>query len=332
MAIKAGIIGLGVGEKHILGYQSHPECEVVALCDFSNEVRKHASFKYPDMKIVDNAKIILDDPQIDVVSIASYDNFHHEQVITALKNGKHVFVEKPMCLSEKQAQDIRELLDKSKLKMTSNLILRQSPRFKYIKSMIEKKQFGDIYYLEGDYQYGKIHKLIDGWRGKIDFYSVVYGGGVHMIDLLLWLTNESVEEVASYGNRICTNNTPFKYNDMVVSILKFKNGSIAKVASNFGCTRPHFHSLSIYGTKASFVNDVEFGKLYHSRDKDVMPEKITLAYPGVQKGDLIYNFIDAIINNSELYVSEEDIFSVMSVCFAIEQSVNLNKKVAVSYI
>ena len=331
MTIKAGIIGLGVGEKHISGYHSHPECKVVALCDFAEEIRSDVHLKYPDIKMLDDANTILNDPQIDVVSIASYDNYHHEQVLMALKNGKHIFVEKPLCLSEKEAMDIREQLNKTKLRMSSNLILRQSPRFKYVKSMIEKNEFGDVYYLEGDYQYGKIHKLTDGWRGRIDFYSVVFGGGIHLIDLLLWFTNDTIEEVTAYGNRICTKNSQFKYNDMVVGILKFKSGAIAKVASNFGCVRPHFHSLSIYGTKASFVNDLEYGKLYNSRDRNALPDKIHHAYPGTQKGDLIYNFIEAILNKSELYVSEEDVFSAMSVCLAIEKSVNTDKPVSVCY-
>ena len=47
---------------------------------------------------------------------------------------------------------------------------------------------GRVYYMEADYNYGRIHKIVDGWRGAIDYYSVFLGGAVHMVDLLLWLT------------------------------------------------------------------------------------------------------------------------------------------------
>ena len=84
--LKAGIIGLGVGEKHIEGYQSHPDCEVVALCDFSEVRLNECKEKYPDLKITRNAEEILQNPEIDVVSIASFDNYHYEQVMKALKH------------------------------------------------------------------------------------------------------------------------------------------------------------------------------------------------------------------------------------------------------
>jgi len=174
-----GIIGLGVGEKHIKGYQSHQSCEVVALCDFSEEKIRSVKRKYPFLKIVKDADEILLDEGINIVSIASYDNYHYEQIIKAIHNEKHVFVEKPLCLYKKEAVEIRKLLQsKPHLKLSSNLILRESPRFKLLKKMIQGGEFGNVFYVEGDYNYGRLHKLTDGWRGKIDFYSIVYGGGV----------------------------------------------------------------------------------------------------------------------------------------------------------
>ena len=201
--LKIAVIGLGVGQQHIAGYQSHSHCKVVALCDFSDEKLSIARKKYTNCKFVNQADDILDDPEIDVVSIASYDNYHYEQIVKAIDNNKHVFVEKPLCLYEEQARHIRALLKaKPELKLSSNLILRMSPRFRYLRKMIEDGSFGSLFYVEGDYNYGRLNKIIQGWRGKIDFYSVVYGGGVHIVDLLLWLTNDLVVEVDAYGNNI----------------------------------------------------------------------------------------------------------------------------------
>ena len=118
---------------------------------------------------------------------------------------------------------------------------------------------GDIFYLEGDYNYGRLNKILDGWRGKLDFYSIIYGGAVHLADLIIWLTGKKVVEVFTYGNDIITSNTNFKYNDFAVSLLKFEDKSIAKISSNFGCIFPHFHGLLIYGSKATFINDFEYG-------------------------------------------------------------------------
>lgn len=331
--LKAGVIGLGVGEKHIEGYQSHPGCEVVALCDFSDEKLSMAKTKYPGVKLTNQADELLRDPEIDIVSIATYDNYHYEQIVQAISHDKHIFVEKPLCLHESEADHIRRLLqEKPDLKMSSNLVLRMVPRFHQLKQMITDGDIGQLFYVEGDYNYGRLHKITDGWRGKIDFYSVVYGGGVHIIDLLLWLTGDRVVEVAAYGNNISSRGTSFRYNDMVVSILKFESGMVGKVAANFGCMSPHFHALSIYGTKATFVNGLKYGTLFESRDPTKAGRKITTVGHAKHEGELVYSFVDSILNRSQAEVTLEDIFKTMSVCFAIEKAMQQPDSVVVRYI
>ncbi|UCH12240.1 MAG: Gfo/Idh/MocA family oxidoreductase [Candidatus Omnitrophota bacterium] len=330
---KVGVIGLGVGEKHAEVYKSHPACKVVALCDFSEEKIKSIRPKYPSVKIVRDADEILFDKDINIVSIASYDNYHYEHVVKALNNEKHVFVEKPLCLYKEEGIKLRKLLkDKPHLKLLSNLILRKSPRFRLLKEMVQKGEFGDVYYIEGDYNYGRLYKLTNGWRGDVDFYSVVYGGGVHIVDLILWMTNDSVAEVFSYGNRMATKKTKFRHNDLCVSLLKFKSGMIGKVACNFGCVFPHFHNFIIYGTDATFINEFEHGRLIRSRDKEDKEYKIKENYKDIHKGELVKSFIESILNDSEAEVSLEDVFRGMSVCFAMEESAKTSRKVKVEYL
>jgi predicted dehydrogenase len=321
VGIKAAIIGLGVGEQHIQGYRSHPACDVVALCDLDEQKLESCRSRYPGVRTSTDAVEILTDPEIDVVSIASYDNYHYEQVALAIRHGKHVFVEKPLCLFEEEARDLRRALaERPDLKLSSNLILRRSPRFMAVRDLLRAGRLGDPYYLESDYNYGRLHKLTEGWRGALDFYSVVYGGGVHAVDLLRWLIGERVVEVSSYGNRVASRGSQFQRDDFVVSLLKFESGTIGKISANFGCVSPHFHTLVIYGTKATFINDVKSGRLIESRDPDHKGTQITEEYPGTHKGDLIYSFVDSIVHGTCAEVTTDDVFDTMSVCFAIEQS------------
>ena len=96
--LNAAVIGLGVGEKHIYGYQSISRCRVTHLCDYNNEKLKEIGRKYPNCILTTLPEKILENSDVDVVSVASYDNYHYEQIILALQHGKHVFVEKPLCL------------------------------------------------------------------------------------------------------------------------------------------------------------------------------------------------------------------------------------------
>jgi predicted dehydrogenase len=330
--LRAGIIGLGVGEAHIAGYRSHPGCQVVALCDIQKDVCDRMHQKYPDLKIFQDPYELLKSPDIDVVSIASYDDAHAEQVLRALRARKHVFVEKPLCLHEEEAKDIRTALRESlDLRISSNLILRKVPRFLRIKKMIREGLLGDLYYLEGDYDYGRLHKLTEGWRGKIGFYSTICGGGIHLIDLIHWFTQGKVKEVFAYGNQISSKGSSFRYPDFVVAVLKFEEGYLAKITANFGCVFPHFHGFKAFGTKGTVVNGLDAARFYTSRERDAQPEVFGGEDMKPPKGDMIPSFLDSILRGTPPEVSCEEIFQDLSVCFAIEKSLRAGAPVPVHY-
>lgn len=328
--LRAGVIGLGVGEQHIAGYR-RANVEVVALCDLDAEKRAMAAAKYPQCAIHQSAEDLITTPDVDVVSIASFDHHHAAQIVRALDLGKHVFCEKPLCTTEAELQDIRSALARNPgTRLSTNTILRMSPRFRDLRGRIQRSELGRLYYVEADYNYGRLHKLQEGWRGDIADYSVMLGGGIHMVDLLLWLSGRGVVEVSASGNKICSAGYNFTTPDMVVAILRFDDGMLGKVAANFGCVYPHFHKLSVYGTEATFENGQDTASLYNSRDRDTpKTEKIDTAYPGIEKGDLIPGFIEAIRGTGSAEIGEEEVFATMAVCLAIDRSLREGRPVAV---
>ncbi|HUE14648.1 MAG TPA: Gfo/Idh/MocA family oxidoreductase [Planctomycetaceae bacterium] len=317
-----GVIGLGVGAQHAEVYARRPDCELVTLCDLSPEKLAEVGPRFPATKRTTDAAQVLADPSIQIVSIATNDDCHHRQVVEALSNGKHVFVEKPLCLTAGEFGDIKSALaGHPELTLSSNLILRKSPRFIELKELIRDGLFGEIYYVEGDYLYGRLHKILSGWRGEIDGYSVMHGGGIHLIDLLLWLLDEPVVEVMAMGNAFAARGSGFRYNDMVVSLLRFRSGAVGKVSANFGCVHPHFHAVTIYGTKATYVNGAEAALLHTSREPDADPKRLTTAYPGTHKGDLIDSFVNAVQGGPPPEVPASSVLRAMAVSLAIDESV-----------
>ena len=276
---------------------------------------------------------VLDDPDIDLVCIASYDNDHFDQTMRAIQQGKHVFVEKPFVLHEHEAHAVRDQLAKHRgVQLSSNLILRRSPRFLDLRQRIERGELGRLYHLEGDYNYGRIQKITEGWRGKLDFYSAVHGGGVHVADLLMWLAGDRIVEVSAVGNAMATEGSGFRNFDNVTAVVRFAGGAIGKIGVNFGCMFPHFHPVSIYGTRATFINGLDSAWLYTSRDPQVAPTRLETAYPGAHKGELIASFVRAILGQGKSDVMEKDVFASLSVCFAIERSVHSGSPVKVEYV
>ncbi|HZP68483.1 MAG TPA: Gfo/Idh/MocA family oxidoreductase [Pseudolabrys sp.] len=329
-ALRAAIIGLGVGEKHIAGYEADPRCRVVALSDIDADKLRSVGARHPGRQLVANPADVLTDPSIDVVSIASYDGAHYAQVMSALAAGKHVFVEKPVCLFEHELADIRRALAANpELKLSSNLILRRSPRFARLRQRVREGGLGAPYYAEADYNYGRLSKIVDGWRGHVDYYSVVHGGAIHMLDLLLWIFGERPVAVTAFGNSIATRGTAFRFKDCVTALLKFPSGLVAKVTANFGCVMPHHHNLTVYGTAATFVHDQLGARLYTSRDPAATAVPVDDAYLGPAKGDMLPSFVAAILDGGEPEVSADDVLGTMAVSLAIEKAVALEQTVTI---
>ena len=321
--IRAGIIGLGVGERHIDGYRAHPEAEVVAVCDIDPAKLDMAAERYPELRRTDDPRELLTDPDIDVVSVASWDDAHYQQIKLAFENGKHVFAEKPLVVEEAHAIELaRMLAEKPELKISTNVPLRFSPRFREVRDRIAAGELGRIFHMEGDYDYGRRHKLTDGWRGRVPYYSAVLGGAIHMVDLLRWMTGrEATEVVSATGTHIATDGTQFAYDDFVTATLLMDDGATMKVNANLGAVSRHFHGVRIYGTEGTFVNGLPDGTLYTAvPGEEADARAVTSAYPGVGKGDLIPSFVDSILTGNPAAVTAEEVFRTLSVCLAIERA------------
>jgi len=322
--LRAAVIGLGVGEQHIAGFAAHPECEVVAICDTDPEKLAAVAARHPGITAVADPAAVLADPHVDVVSVASYDQYHFEQITSAFAHGKHVFAEKPLVLDENEARELRATLRATPaLRLSSNVPLRMSPRFEELRTRIAAGDLGEIFHVEGDYDYGRRHKLTDGWRGREPHYSIVLGGAIHVVDLVLWMTGlRAVEVTSALGSGIATRGTAFRHDDFVLATLRLEGGATMKVTANLGCVSPHFHGVRIYGTSGTFHNGLPDGVLHlpAAPPAEAVSTAVTSAYPGVHKGALIHSFVSSILTGEPARVTEDDVFGTLAVCFAIERA------------
>lgn len=329
--INVAVLGLGVGERHLNTLIKSKNVSKIKVFDLDSKKKKFISEKYAVLSYKKIDEVFFDN-EIDLIVDATYDNYHYQNVSRAINCGKHIFVEKPAFQKFKEAKKCFGLLkNNKKIYIGTNYILRSSPRFKMVEKMIRNKFFGDIYHFEGDYNYGRLSKITRGWRGKIPYYSVTLGGGSHIVDLALFLINKKILEVKSYANKIVTKNSNFRFYDNVISIIKFEKNITGKISSNFSCVYPHFHKLSVYGSKKTFENFNDYGKIYLKRN-NIKNKKIFLKYKPKNKGEVLENFIQSILTKKNRLKYITQIFDTMSVCFAIEKSLNLNKKISVKYI
>lgn len=323
----AGVIGYGIGEKHVEAIDTHKYSEVKIICEKKREKLIKLKKKYKSKLIVSNEDRIFKDKSINLVSIASYDEYHYNQILKCIKYDKHIIVEKPMCLNEKQLLNIKKKLNKKKnIKIFSNLVLRVNDLFKDIRNKINQR---DIYYLEGDYIWGRRKKLF-GWRSKTKEYSITLGASIHMIDLINWLLRSRPKFVSCFAHNKITKGTKFRKNSFNVSILEYPKNIIAKITANAVANYQHYHELKIFSKNQTITNNLQ-GKFAYSNGKI---KKLPGEYPDKKnRHKLIFNFLDCIFKkNFKAILSTKEQFDLMSICFAIDKSAAVKKRIRIRYI
>jgi predicted dehydrogenase len=198
--------------------------------------------------------------------------------------------------------------------------------------MIQAGELGDIYAFDGDYLYGRIEKITAGWRSGVENYSVLAGGGIHLVDLMLWLTGQRPAAVAATGNQIATRGTAFGYHDYVSATYQFGSGLVGRVTANFGCVHRHQHVVRVFGTRATFIYDDRGARLHTSRDPATTALPIDEAPLAASKGDLVPDFVSGIVRGVRDEAATQTHFDVLSACHAADRAIGRGRFVEIDYV
>jgi len=146
MSIGWGIIGLGSLAKEQFGpaLSSDPKSKLVAVCDVTMELAESFAASYGVERAYDSLEKMLKDPELDVLLIATPNNFHAEQTIQAAEAGKHVLCEKPMALTVPDCERMIEACKKNKVKLAVDFQNRFHPAHVEARRLIEAGMIGEI--------------------------------------------------------------------------------------------------------------------------------------------------------------------------------------------
>ena len=329
--IRAGIIGMGVGEKHLQAINGYRNCKVVSILEKNKKKISSLKKKYKNINFFTNEKLFFSKNNLNLISIASYDEFHFNQIIQSLRKNCHVIVEKPVCLTEKELKKINKILKLSpKIYFTSNLVLRKNDLFNQIKKKINNK---DVYHIEASYLWGRKEKIFQ-WRSKTKNYSLTLGATIHILDLVCWLLNSKPISVVTKTNKKITKNTKFKKFSFASYIFTFPGNIVVNLKADAVCVHPHYHSLKIFEKNKTFISDLS-GQLVIKKKIGKDNFKIVntnYKYPDKKnRGSFIREFLDSILDNKPSYPSKKDIFNLMSACFSADLSARYGKEIKIKY-
>jgi predicted dehydrogenase len=328
--IGAAVIGLGVGEQHARAYAADARSELRWVHDLDDGRARRVAEEL-GARVAHGLSEILSDPETTAVSIASFDDAHFAQALAALGAGKHVFVEKPLCRTIDEVRELERAWEGAgRPAPASNLVLRVAPLFAWLRGELASGALGTPYAFDGDYLYGRLHKITEGWRKDVDDYSVMLGGGVHLVDLMLWLTGQRPVRVAAVGNRISTGGTAFRYDDFVAATFEFESGLVGRVTANFGSVCAHRHVVRVFGTDATFVSDDAGARLHETRDPAEATRRLDLSSLAATKGDLIPAFLAAVeAGGDDAAVRHE--LDLVRVCAGADRALAEGRTIDVDY-
>ncbi len=287
--LNVGIIGYGwAATAHIDAINASGMAQVTHVYSSRLLDDDELSVRYGSrIKTTTNLKSVLKNPQVDVVDVTSYPYQHADQVVAAAKAGKHIIIEKPLTLTKTSLRRMVKAVKKAKVKTCVCFECRFSSQFLTLKSVIDQGLIGKIHYGEVDYYHG-----VGPWYGQYRWNtkkdaggSSLLSAGCHAMDALLYcMGSTDVVEVVSHStkskNRIFRK---YEYDTTSVTILKFRDGRIGKVASVIDCLQPYYFHTHLVGSEGSILDNRFHSNKMGSLNKN---EWSTLATQLVDSGDV----------------------------------------------
>ena len=221
--IRIGVLGVGrFGRLHLRVWQQFPHCEVVAIADVNEELLRKVAAEFSIEQTYQNADDMIRHPHLDVIDIVCDEDAHGRYVIESLNQHKHVFVEKPLATSYREAEEIGRLAKSvGKIVMVGN-ISRFSQPYIAIKRSVESGILGQLGMIRAKRHFSKAWFENFGKR-----VHPVYESGIHDLDLILWLVDSPCREVYAVERRL----SGYAYPDLFSVILTFANGVVASLDS-----------------------------------------------------------------------------------------------------
>lgn len=207
--IKSGVIGVGhMGKHHARILSEIPECKLVGICDIDKDTGIKIAKKYNCSYFSDIKELL---SGTDAVIISTPTNTHRNIAIQALNMGNHIFVEKPISLDIREADDIMETAKRNNLILQVGHVERFNPAILASKKLIQNPLFIEA------------HRLSPFYGRGVDV-SVILDLMVHDLDIILNYIKSPISHISAGGVPVLTNHI-----DIANARLEFKNGAIANI-------------------------------------------------------------------------------------------------------
>ena len=231
--VRCAVIGYGAahifGRAHGRWIAAAPGLEWAAVCDKDPQRLEAAKNEFPHLNTYASITQLLDKADIDMVSIVTPHYTHAPISLECMRAGKHVVVDKAMCLSVSEATSMIETAKKNDVMLAVFHNRRHDGNFRAIKEVVDNGLIGDVFHIELTAAgYGRPREW---WYSKKELSGgAFYYWGPHAIDWVLDLVRDRIRGVTGFYHKLVWKD--FDIEDQTRAIILFENGAVADVTSS----------------------------------------------------------------------------------------------------
>jgi predicted dehydrogenase len=325
--LKVGVIGTGhLGKLHTKMFKSIENCELIGIYDSNSEQAELVSQEFSVSKASSVDELL---KKVDAVSIAATTIAHHELAKKCFENGIHVFIEKPITATIKEAEELVELSEKKNHNLQVGHIERFNPALVAMEKYIEEPRF-----IQTD--------RLAQFNPRGTDVAVVLDLMIHDIDIILSLIKSDVKEVQANGVAVVSDHL-----DIANARLQFENGAVANVTAS-RISQKKMRKMRIFQRDSyialDFVTGVAESYRLLSPNAEVNPSLISFGEIGVgeKRKKLVYEqpeqkelnalhyelqlFVNSVSNGTKPVVSGLDGLRALRVAEIIIQKIEQSQK------
>ena len=349
--IRIGVIGTGnIAREHLNAYAKNPNVEIYALCDINEQILQKRGAEYGVERLFTHCEDMLKLPEIDAVSVCTWNSAHAPCAIAALNAGKHVLCEKPMALNALQAREMQAAAEKNGKLLMIGFVRRFGNDCDILRDMIDDGQFGEIYYAKATYL--RRNGNPGGWFGD---KSRSGGGplidlGVHVIDLTRYLLGnpkpvsvygatfqklfdrKHIKAAKGYVSSRVSDTDVCDVEDLATALIRYDNGAVVSLEASFSLNlKNDMGAIELFGTKAGAKIDPElemFSELNGYMTNVQLTTPTALSFDGLFARE-IDHFVECVRTGQPCRNPAEDGVTLMQILDAIYESARTGHEVVI---
>lgn len=339
--LKFGLIGFGAwGQCHAGAIAKSPGAELAAICARSEASRTAAREAYPQAAVYADVHDLLDGAECEAVAIVLPSHLHCDVARAALQAGKHVLLEKPMCLT---VADCEALIDCSR--EHGRLLgigheLRLSSLWARVKQLIDEGLVGTPQYVLVELSRRPYRLGADGWRYDISRVgNWILEEPIHFFDVARWYLSSAGEAESVFAAANSRQADHPELQDNFSAIVHFPGGAYAVVTQTLSAFE-HHQTVKVSGTTGAIWASWS-GVMDRTRHPSFFLKVFdgeTVETPSIDRPtgelfeleDQVDMFVDAVRNDRPPAATGEDGKWAVAMCVAAQHSVDTGRPVPIS--